>query len=88
MTAAKPPSPEGMPVIQPVLIVVPSLVSGAGLVFVLIALFVDHPIIRPLFLTLGLTLLWLDFFVTMAVFRYYVRSIDRRLRRIEARLPE
>lgn len=78
----------GSPVIQPVLIVVPSLISGAGLVLVLVALFVDHPIISPLFLSLGLTLLWLDFFVTMAIFRYYVRSIDRRLRHIESRLLE
>lgn len=88
MTESPQPSAGGSPVIQPVLIVVPSLISGAGLVFALIALFVDHAIIRPLFLSVGLTLLWLDFFVTMAVFRYYVRSIDRRLRRIESRLLE
>ncbi|MCS7295469.1 MAG: hypothetical protein RMK15_02035 [Chloroflexota bacterium] len=88
MSEPRPRPPDGSPAIQPVLIVVPSLISGAGLVFVLIALFVDHPVIRPLFLSLGLILLWLDFFVTMAIFRYYVRSIDRRLRRIEARLPD
>lgn len=70
---------------QPVLVVVPSLISGAGLIFVLLALFIDHEIVRPLFLALGVTLMWLDFFVTMAIFRYYVRSIDRRLRRLESR---
>ena len=73
---------------QPVLVVVPSLISGAGLVFVLLALFIDHEIVRPLFLALGVTLMWLDFFVTMAIFRYYVRSIDRRLRRLESRFEQ
>lgn len=87
MSVPNPPGSGGSQ-LQPVLVVVPSLISGAGLAFVLVALVVDHAIVRPLFLALGVTLMWLDFFVTMAIFRYYVRSIDRRLRRIEARLPE
>ena len=34
--------------------------------------------------SLGALLLWLDFFITMAIFRRTVRSIDGRLRRIES----
>lgn len=70
------------------LIVLPSLVSGLGLLFILLAILIDQEIVRPVFLILGAILLWVDFFTTMAIFRWTVRSIDRRLRRIEADLPE
>jgi hypothetical protein len=43
---------------------------------------------HTVYLPLGGLLLWLDFFITMAIFRRSVRSIDRRLRRIEADLHE
>jgi hypothetical protein len=71
-----------------VLIVLPSLVSGVGLAFVLLGVFIDHEVLHKVFLSLGGLLLWLDFFITMAIFRRSVRSIDRRLRRIEADLHE
>jgi hypothetical protein len=70
----------------PVLIVVPSIVSGMGVAFILVAVLVDQQVVRDIFLSLGVILLWLDFFITMAIFRYTVRSIDRRLRAIEERL--
>jgi len=69
-----------------VLIVLPSLVSGLGVAFILVAVFVDNNLVRNISLSLGVVLLWLDFFITMAIFRRTVRSIDRRLRRIEADL--
>ena len=68
------------------LIVLPSLVSGLGVAFILVAVFVDNNLVRNISLSLGVVLLWLDFFITMAIFRRTVRSIDRRLRRIEADL--
>jgi len=67
------------------LIVLPSIVSGIGVVFILLGIFVDGGLLRDIFLAVGAMLLWLDFFITMAIFRRSVRSIDRRLRRIEAR---
>jgi hypothetical protein len=70
------------------LIVLPSLVSGAGLAFIIVAIWVDPTWVRNLCLSLGIALLWLDLFVTMAIFRRSFRNIDRRIRRIEARLEE
>jgi hypothetical protein len=69
-----------------VLIVLPSIVSGLGVAFVLVAILVNQQIVQDVFLSVGVSLLWADFFVTMAIFRHTVRSIDRRLRRIEAGL--
>lgn len=70
------------------LIVLPSIVSGIGLAFVLAAILVNQQVLRDVFFCLGATMLWADFFVTMAIFRHSMRSIDRRLRRIEARAAE
>lgn len=67
------------------LIVLPSVVSGIGLAFILAAILVNQQIVQDVFLCLGASLLWLDFFVTMAILRHSYRSIDRRLRRIESR---
>jgi hypothetical protein len=66
-------------------IVLPSLVSGLGLVFLLLGIFIDQAVIRVVFITIGAVLLWLDFFITMAIFRYNVRDTNRRMRRIEER---
>ena len=66
-------------------IVLPSLVSGLGLVFLLLGIFIDQTVIRIVFITVGAVLLWLDFFITMAIFRYNVRDTNRRMRRIEER---
>ena len=66
-------------------IVLPSLVSGLGLVFLLLGIFIDQAVIRIVFITVGAVLLWLDFFITMAIFRYNVRDTNRRMRRIEER---
>ena len=65
------------------LIVLPSLVSGAGVALILVAIFVDQSLVRGICLSAGVVLLWADFFVTMAIFRRTVRSIDRRLDRLE-----
>lgn len=64
-------------------IVLPSIVSGIGVVLILIGIFVDETYVRFFGITLGALLLWLDFFITMAIFRYHVRSINARLGRIE-----
>lgn len=69
----------------PVLVVVPSLVSGVGVVFILLAIIFDAAVFRAICLSIGVVLLWLDFFITMAIFRYTVRSIDRRLGDLERR---
>jgi len=69
-----------------VLIVLPSVVSGIGVAFILAALFIDHELIRNIMLAIGVILLWLDFFITMAILRHALRSIDRRLRRLESRI--
>ncbi len=69
--------------IAPVLIVVPSLVSGAGVAFVLVGILANNQILQDTFVVMGILLLWADFFVTMALFRYTVRNIDRRLGHIE-----
>ncbi|MCC7364947.1 MAG: hypothetical protein IT303_11305 [Dehalococcoidia bacterium] len=66
------------------LIVLPSIVSGIGVLFVLLAVLINQRIVQDIFLCLGVVLLWLDFFITMAILRHALRSIDRRLRRIEA----
>ncbi len=68
------------------LIVLPSIVSAIGVAFVVVGVVVDHEIIRAVFLSVGLLLLWLDVFLTMAIMRRALRNIDRRLRRIESRL--
>lgn len=67
------------------LIVLPSIVSGIGVAFVLAAVLVNQQIVQDVFLCLGVSLLWADFFITMAILRHSLRSIDRRLRRIESR---
>lgn len=69
------------------LVVLPSVVSGVGVVLVLVGIFVDHIFLRDVSLAAGVLLLWSDFFITMAIFRRTVRDIDSRLRTIEARLP-
>ena len=68
------------------LIVLPSIVSAIGVAFVVVGVVVDHEIIRAVFLSVGLLLLWTDIFLTMAIMRRALRNIDRRLRRIEATL--
>ena len=68
------------------LVVLPSIVSGVGLVLVLIGIFVDQTLVRDVCLAAGVLLLWLDFFITMAIFRRTVRDIDHRLRSIDTRL--
>ena len=65
------------------LIVLPSIVSGIGVAFLLAGIFIDQSILQPLFVSIGALLLWLDFFITMAIFRFTVRDIDRRLGAIE-----
>lgn len=67
------------------LIVLPSIVSGIGVVFILLAVLVNQRVVQDVFLCLGVILLWADFFITMAILRHALRSVDRRLRRIEAR---
>jgi hypothetical protein len=67
----------------PVLIVVPSLISGLGLVFILVSYLSNNQIVTDIFFVFGAILLFLDFFITMAIFRYTVRNIDGRLARIE-----
>ena len=68
------------------LIVLPSLVSGAGVGFILVGIFFDNYWVRAVCLSVGVVLLWLDFFITMAIFRRSIRAIDRRIRRIEEHL--
>lgn len=69
------------------LIVLPSLVSGVGLAFILAAIFIDQSLAKHLFFAIGAILLWLDFFISMAIVRHSIRSIDARLRRLEDRTP-
>jgi len=71
-----------------VLIVLPSIVSGIGAALILVGIVVDDEVIRDVSLSLGVVLLWLDFFITMAIFRRTVRDIDGRLKRFEERLPD
>jgi hypothetical protein len=70
------------------MVVLPSVVSGIGIVLVLVGIFVDQRWVRDVCLSAGVLLLWSDFFITMAIFRRTVRDIDHRLRGIEARLPD
>ncbi len=65
------------------LIVLPSIVSAIGLAFVLAAILVNQQVVRDVFLCLGVSLLWIDFFITMAIFRATVRDINSRLKRME-----
>lgn len=65
------------------LIVLPSIVSGIGVVLILVGIFVDQTAVRIVFSSVGALLLWADFFITMAIFRFTVRDIDKRLARIE-----
>ena len=65
------------------LIVLPSIVSGLGVEFLLTGIFVDQTLLRVIFVSIGALLLWLDFFITMAIFRFTVRDINRRLSNIE-----
>ena len=68
------------------LIILPSIVSAIGVAFVVVGVVVDQEVIRAVFLSVGLLLLWTDMFLTMAIMRRALRNIDRRLRRIEATL--
>ncbi len=65
------------------LIVVPSLLSGAGVAFILVAILVDNQVVRDVFAVMGAIMLWFDFFVTMAIIRYTLRSLDRRVAALE-----
>ncbi len=67
------------------LIVVPSLLSGVGIAFILAAILVNHQIIQDAFMIVGAVMLWFDFFVTMAIIRYSLRSLDRRIAALEER---
>ena len=67
------------------LIVVPALLSGVGIAFILAAIMVNHEIIQNAFMIVGAVMLWFDFFVTMAIIRYSLRSLDRRLSVLEKR---
>ncbi len=67
------------------LIVVPSLLSGVGIAFILAAILVNHQIIQDAFMIVGAVMLWFDFFVTMAIIRYSLRSLDRRIAVLEER---
>ncbi len=67
------------------LIVVPSLLSGVGIAFILAAIMVNHQIIKDVFIIIGAIMLWFDFFVTMAIIRYSLRSLDRRIAVLEER---
>jgi len=70
------------------LIVLPSVVSGVGVLLILLGIIIDDRPVREISLSLGVVLLWLDFFITMAIFRRTVRDIDGKLRRIEERLSK
>jgi NADH:ubiquinone oxidoreductase subunit 6 (subunit J) len=67
------------------LIVVPSLLSGAGVAFILAAVLVSNTLIRDICIIIGAIMLWFDFFVTMAIIRYSLRSLDRRISVLESR---
>ena len=65
------------------LIVVPSLLSGAGLAFLLVAFLINNLLVRDIFLVIGAVFLWFDFFFSMAVIRYTLRSLDIRVANLE-----
>jgi hypothetical protein len=68
------------------LIVLPSVLSAIGVAFVVVGVVVDQNVIRAVFLSVGLLLLWFDVFLTLAFVRRALRNIDRRLRRMEEHL--
>ncbi len=70
------------------LIIVPSIISAIGVAFVVVGVVVSQEIIRAVFLSVGLLLLWTDVFLTMAVMRRVMRRVDQRLRNIEAQLGD
>ena len=70
------------------LIIVPSIISAIGVAFVVVGVVVSQEIIRAVFLSVGLLLLWTDVFLTMAVMRRVMRSVERRLRSIEEQLAD
>ena len=69
-------------------IVLPSIVSGIGVILLLLGVFIDATAVRIVLVSVGALLLWLDFFITMAIFRFTVRDIDKRLSGIEARVSD
>ena len=68
------------------LIVLPSIISAIGVAFVVVGVVVDQDVVRAIFLSIGLLLLWFDVFLTLAFVRRSLRNIDRRMRRMEAHL--
>ena len=66
------------------LIVLPSIISAIGVAFVVVGVVVSQEVVRAVFLSIGLLLLWSDVFLTLAFVRRSLRNVDRRLRRIEA----
>ena len=68
------------------LIVLPSIISAIGVAFVVVGVVVSQEIVRAIFLSIGLLLLWFDVFLTLAFVRRALRNIDRRMRRMEAHL--
>jgi hypothetical protein len=71
-----------------VLIVLPSIVSGLGVLLLLLGVFIDETVLRVIFISAGAILLWLDFFITMAIFRFTVRDINQKLQVIEERVSD
>ena len=66
------------------LIVLTSIISAIGVAFVVVGVVVSQEVVRAVFLSIGLLLLWSDVFLTLAFVRRSLRNVDRRLRRIEA----
>ncbi len=64
---------------------VPSLLSGAGIGFILGAILSNNQVIQDVLVVIGAVMLWFDFFVTMAIIRYSLRSLDRRIEALETR---
>ena len=48
------------------LIAVPSLISFAGIVLVILGVSIDHAVVRQILLAIGRGLIWFDFFIGMA----------------------
>jgi hypothetical protein len=71
-----------------VLIVLPAVVSGIGIAFVVVAVIVGQEVVRAVFLSLGLLMLWLDIFLTLLLMRRWLRNLNARLQRIEAKLEQ
>lgn len=70
------------------LIVLPAVVSGIGIAFVVVAVIVGQEVVRAVFLSLGLLMLWLDIFLTLLLMRRWLRNLNARLQRIEAKLEQ